>query len=393
MSVDDSSALPLSGITVIELGSLIAGPYAGSLFAQFGAEVIKVEPPGGDPLRTWRKLHGDTSLWWYVQSRNKKSVALDLASTDGQAALKKLVERADVVIENFRPGTLERWGLGWAELSQINPKLVMLRVSGYGQDGPKRDLPGFAAIAEAVGGLRYVTGFADRPPVRTGVSLGDTLAALYGTIGTMVALHHVKNGGAGQVVDMALNEAVFAVMESLVPEYSTQGFIRERSGASLPGIAPSNTYECADGRHVVIAANADSLFQRLMIAIDREDLAKDPGLQRNDGRVAHADELDAAINAWTSRLPIDEVVRRLELAAVPASKIHSAADIVNDPQLQARGMLESARLPDGLRLTIPGIVPKLSATPGRTRWLGPRLGAHSEEILGAPPPVLTTKPD
>jgi formyl-CoA transferase len=364
MSVDDSSALPLSGITVIELGSLIAGPYAGSLFAQFGAEVIKIEPPGGDPLRTWRKLHNDTSLWWYVQSRNKKSVALDLAGVDGQAALKKLVERADVVIENFRPGTLERWGLGWDELSRINPRLVM---------------------------LRYVTGFADRPPVRTGVSLGDTLAALYGTIGTMVALHHVKNGGAGQIVDMALNEAVFAVMESLVPEYSTQGFVRERSGASLPGIAPSNTYECADGRHVVIAANADSLFQRLMIAIDREDLAKDPDLQRNDGRVARADELDAAINAWTARMPIDEVVRLLELAAVPASKIHSAADIVNDPQLQARGMLESTQLPDGLRMTIPGIVPKLSATPGRTRWLGPRLGAHTEEILGAAPPASTTK--
>jgi formyl-CoA transferase len=379
-----ATAQALQGMRVLELGSLIAGPYAAALLAQFGAEVIKIEPPGtGDPLRKWRRLRDGTSLWWYLQSRNKKSVALDLGSAAGQAAARRLAEDSDIVIENFRPGTLEKWGLGWAELSAINPKLVMLRISGYGQTGPRRDMPGFAAIAEAMGGLRHVTGFPDRPPVRSGISIGDTLAALYGVFGAMAALHHVRvNGGAGQVVDMALYEAVFATMESLVPEYLAQGFVRDRSGGALPGISPSNTYTCRDGAHVVIAGNGDALFRRLMSAIGRDDLGRDPGLAQNDGRVARNHELDAAIGAWTSLHGIDDVVARLEAAGVPVGKIFTVADICADPHYAARGMIETHELPHGGgRIGLPGIVPKLGATPGRTAWLGPALGQHNAEVL------------
>jgi formyl-CoA transferase len=374
----------LTGIRVIELGTLIAGPYAGALLAQFGAEVIKIEPPGaGDPLRAWRRLHNGTSLWWYLQSRNKKSVAIDLKSEEGQQAVRALVADADIVIENFRPGTLEKWGIGWETLHALNPKLIMLRVSGYGQTGPRRDMPGFAAIAEAMGGLRYVTGFPDRPPVRAGISIGDTLASLYGVFGLMTALHHVKvNSGPGQCVDMALYEAVFATMESLVPDYSAQGFVRERSGASLPGISPSNTYLCRDGKHVVIAGNSDALFRRLMSAIDRPDLGTDPTLAGNAGRVARNAELDDAIGAWTAQHDLDTVITTLESAAVPVGKIYTAADICSDPHYAARHMLETHTLPDGTTLQLPGIVPKLSATPGTTRWLGPALGQHSEEFCG-----------
>jgi formyl-CoA transferase len=373
----------LQGVKVLELGSLIAGPYAAALFAQFGADVIKVEPPGqGDPLRKWRKLHQGTSLWWYVQSRNKKSVVLDLKSDQGRGIVRRLAAEADILVENFRPGTLEKWGLGWDTLSADNPGLIMVRISGYGQTGPRRDLPGFAAIAEAMGGLRFVTGFPDRPPVRSGVSIGDTLASMYGALGALMALHHRKNnGGKGQVVDVALYEAVFGVMESLLPEFSAQGFVRQRSGASLPGISPSNTYECRDGQHVVIAGNGDALFRRLMQAIGRDDLATDAALAHNDGRVRRNDELDAAIGAWTARYDIDEVVRILERAEVPVGKIYSAADIAADEHYQARGMLEEHVLADGQRVMLPGIVPKLSATPGRTRWLGPTLGEHTAEVL------------
>jgi formyl-CoA transferase len=376
----------LQGIRVVELGTLIAGPYACALLAQFGADVIKVEPPGnGDPLRKWRRLHQDgTSLWWYLQSRNKKSVSLDLKSARGQDIVRGLAAEADIVVENFRPGTLEKWGLGWEQLSANNPKLVMLRVSGYGQSGPRRDMPGFAAIAEAMGGLRYVTGFADRPPVRSGISIGDTLASLYGIFGVMSALHHVKvNGGAGQVVDMALYEAVFATMESLVPEYAADGFVRERSGASLPGISPSNTYACRDGRHVVIAGNGDSLFVRLMKAIGRDDLARDPALASNEGRVARNAELDAAIGCWSALHDIDTVIALLEAADVPVGRIFTAADIMADPHYAARGMIETHMLPDGARISLPGIVPRLSVTPGRTRWLGPKLGQHDDEVMAA----------
>ncbi|WP_129782177.1 CaiB/BaiF CoA transferase family protein [Peristeroidobacter soli] len=380
---DSATPLPLQGVKVLELGSLIAGPYAAALFAQFGADVIKVEPPGqGDPLRKWRKLHQGTSLWWYVQSRNKKSVVLDLKSDQGRGIVRRLAAEADILVENFRPGTLEKWGLGWDTLSADNPGLIMVRISGYGQTGPRRDLPGFAAIAEAMGGLRFVTGFPDRPPVRSGVSIGDTLASMYGALGALMALHHRKNnGGKGQVVDVALYEAVFGVMESLLPEFSAQGFVRQRSGASLPGISPSNTYECRDGQHVVIAGNGDALFRRLMQAIGRDDLATDAALAHNDGRVRRNDELDAAIGAWTARYDIDEVVRILERAEVPVGKIYSAADIAADEHYQARGMLEEHVLADGQRVMLPGIVPKLSATPGRTRWLGPTLGEHTAEVL------------
>jgi crotonobetainyl-CoA:carnitine CoA-transferase CaiB-like acyl-CoA transferase len=376
--------MPLKGVRVIELGGLIAGPYAASLFAQFGAEVIKVEAPGeGDPLRRWRKLHNGTSLWWYSLSRNKQSITLNLKSQKGRRIVRSLVEKADVVIENFRPGVLEGWGLGWNDLSAINPGLVLVRISGYGQDGPYRDRPGFAAIAEAVGGLRYVMGYPDRAPVRAGVSLGDTLAALYAVIGALVALHHRNvNGGRGQVVDAALYEAVFSVMESLIPEYSRLGFVRERSGASLPGIAPSNTYTCRGGSYVVIGGNSDGIFKRLMEAIGRPDLAQDPALTYNDGRVQKIEIIDAAISDWTAKHTLAEVLSALERAEVPVGKIYTAADIYGDPHFRHRGMIEPVILPDGVAVDLPGIVPRLSETPGRTEWIGPALGAHGSDVLG-----------
>ena len=375
---------PLTDVKILELGSLIAGPYAGALLAQFGADVIKIEPPKvGDPLRKWRKLHEGTSLWWYVQSRNKRSVSLDLKSEAGRDIVRRLAAEADILIENFRPGTLEKWGLGWEDLSAINPRLVMLRISGYGQTGPLHTLPGFAAIAEGMGGLRHVTGYPDRPPVRAGISIGDTLASLYGVIGALMALHHVRGrDGAGQVVDVALYEAVFAVMESLIPEYSLHGEIRGRTGTSFPGISPSNTYLCRDGNYVIIAANGDALFKRLMTAIQRRDLADNPAFAHNDGRVACNEELDRAICAWTSQHDIADVIDTLQRAAVPVGKSFTAADIVRDEHYRARQMLEEHQLPcGGPRVTIPGIVPKLSATPGKTHWLGPALGEHTAEVL------------
>ena len=382
---DTGRPLPLEGVRVVELGSLIAGPYAAGLLAQFGAEVLKIEPPqDGDPLRKWRKLHDGTSLWWYSQSRNKKSVTLDLRSPAGQDIVRKLVAQADIVVENFRPGTLEKWGLGWEDLRAANPALVMVRVSGYGQTGPYKDRPGFAAIAESMGGLRYVSGYPDRPPVRSGVSIGDTLASLYGVIGALLAMHHLRaNGGEGQFIDVALYESVFAVMESLVPEYAMFDHIRERSGASLPGISPSNTYPCKDGHYVIIAGNGDAIFRRFMAAIGRDDLGSDPRLAHNDGRVAHNAMLDDAITAWTRERSLDEVLDVLEAAAVPCGRIYTAADICADPHYQARDMIESHTLPDGQAVSLPGIVPRLSETPGQTRWVGPGLGAHTEEVLAS----------
>ncbi len=374
---------PLSGVKVIELGQLIAGPFCTRVLGEFGAEVIKVESPsGGDPLRQWRKLYQGTSLWWLLQARNKQSVTVNLKSPDGQQIVRRLAAQADIVVENFRPGAMEKWGLGYEALARDNPGLVMVRLSGYGQSGPYRDKPGFGAIGEAMGGLRHVTGYPDRPPVRVGISLGDAVASLYGVIGALMALRQRDvNGGRGQVVDVALYEAVFSLMESLLPEYDVHEFVRERSGASLPGIAPSNTYTTRDGKFVVIGANGDSIFKRMMAAIGRADLADDPQLARNDGRAARSAELDEAIGAWCGARDLDEVLAVLDRAEVPAGKIYDIVDIVNDVHYRARGMIEQARLSDGRTLKIPGVVPKLSATPGGTRWLGPELGEHTASIL------------
>lgn len=378
----NTSSPPLKDLKVIELGSLIAGPFAARILAEFGAEVIKIESPdGGDPLRKWRKLYQGTSLWWYVQSRNKKSLTVNLKHPAGRRIVEQLVADADVLIENFRPGVLEKLGLGWEQLSAINPGLVMLRLSGFGQTGPLAQQPGFGAIGESMGGLRYVTGFPDRPPVKTGISIGDSIAALWGVIGTLMALRHKEHSGQGQMVDVALYEAVFAMMESLVPEFDVFGFVRERTGNIMPGITPSSTHTTRDGKHVAIGANGDAIFRRLMLAIGRDDLADDPQLSDNAGRDQRRDELYTAINAWVSAHDENEVVRVLSTADVPASRIYSIADIFADPQYLARQMLETATLPDGKSFKIPAIVPKLSATPGHTAWLGPALGVHTDEIL------------
>jgi len=378
-----SKPAPLAGLKVLEMGTLIAGPFCTRLLAEFGAEVIKIEAPGeGDPLRNWRKLHKGTSLWWLVQARNKKSVTVNLRHADGQEIVRRLAQGCDIVVENFRPGAMEKWGLGYDRLSAANPGLVMVRLSGYGQTGPYRDQPGFGAIGEAMGGIRFVTGYPDRPPVRAGISLGDSIAALYGVMGALMALHaRAANGGRGQVVDVALYEAVFSLMESLLPEYDMFQFVRTRSGASLPGIVPSNTYTTRDAKYIVIGANADSIFKRLMTAIGRPDLTNDPTLANNEGRVARTEELDGIIGGWCAQHDLDEVLRVLAEADVPSGKIYDIADIVRDVHYQARGMLEEHRLPDGATLKLPGIIPKMSDTPGATRWLGPALGAHTEEIL------------
>ncbi|WP_339438008.1 MULTISPECIES: CaiB/BaiF CoA transferase family protein [unclassified Pseudomonas] len=376
---------PLNGIKVIEIGTLIAAPFAARLMAEFGAEVIKIEAMGqGDPLRKWRKLHEGTSLWWYLQSRNKKSLALDLKSPEGLDLIKQLLGDADVLIENLRPGGLEKLGLGWDVLHALNPKLTLVRISGYGQTGPYRDRPGFGAIGEAMGGIRYTTGNPDSPPARVGVSLGDSLASLHGVIGALMSLLRVKTGqGDGQIVDVSLAESVFNLMESLVPEYDMLGHVRERSGGALPGIAPSNTYLTADGAYVVIAGNSDPIYKRLMTTIGRADLAEAPEFAHNDGRAAKSSLLDAAITHWTSSLPIDQVLSALEAAEVPAGRIYSVADIVSDPHYQARDMLLTAELPGGVSVKMPGIVPKLSQTPGGVNWQGPTLGQHTDEILGS----------
>jgi formyl-CoA transferase len=374
---------PLAGLRVVELGTLIAGPFCARILAEFGAQVIKIEAPdGGDPLRTWRKLHAGTSLWWAVQSRNKKSVTANLKSPAGQDIVRQLARRADIVVENFRPGALEKWGLDYERLSADNPGLIMVRLSGYGQTGPYRDRPGFGAIGEAMGGMRFVTGYPDRPPVRAGISLGDSVAALYGVIGALMALHARQgNGGRGQVVDVALYEAVFSLMESLLPEYDVAGFVRTRSGASLPGIVPSNTYTTRDGKYLVIGANADSIFKRLMAAIGRGDLAADPALATNAGRVTRTEELDRVIGDWAAGVDLEQALAALARAEVPAGRIYDIADIVRDVHYQARGMLEQHHLADGTPVKLPGIVPKLGTDPGRTRWLGPALGEHTDEVL------------
>jgi len=372
---------PLAGLKVVELGQLIAGPFAAKTLADFGAEVIKIEPPGaGDPLRKWRLLKDGTSVWWQVQSRNKRSVALDLRQPEAQEIVRKLAREADVLIENFRPGAMEGWGLGPDALLQINPRLIMLRISGYGQTGPYRDRPGFGVVAEAMSGLRHLTGEPGRVPVRVGVSIGDTLAALHGVIGILLALQHRHASGQGQVIDVALYEAVFNCMESLLPEYSAFGAVRGPAGSALPGIAPSNAYRCKDG-YALIAGNGDSIFRRLMQCIGRPDLAADPGLADNSGRVARVAELDQAIGQWAEGLAVDQALAALERAEVPSGKIYTIADIASDPHYAARAMLGQVQLSDGSVLAVPGFVPKLSATPGRHRRNAPTLGQDTDAVL------------
>jgi formyl-CoA transferase len=374
---------PLAGVKVIELGTLIAGPFASRICAEFGAEVVKVESPdGGDPLRKWRKLYEGTSLWWFVQARNKQSLTLNLKHPDGREVLRKLLSEADILIENFRPGVLEKLGFGWDELHALNPKLVMVRLSGFGQSGPMKDQPGFGAVGESMGGLRYITGFEDRPPVRTGISIGDSIAALWGVIGALMALRHREvNGGQGQVVDVALYEAIFAMMESMVPEFDVFGFIRERTGNIMPGITPSSIHTSSDGKHIQIGANGDAIFKRFMLAIGRPDLADDATLASNDGRDLRRDELYGVIDRWVGSLPLETVLAALNAAEVPASRIYSAEDMFTDPQYLAREMFLSAKLPDGKAFKMPGIVPKLSETPGSAEWVGPQLGEHNQAVL------------
>lgn len=380
--MSEPTAGPLQGIKVIELGQLIAGPFAAKTLADFGAEVIKIESPGaGDPLRRWRLMKGDTSIWWQVQSRNKQSVALDLRHAAGQDIVRKLVADADVLIENFRPGAMEGWGLGPDDLHAINPKLVMLRISGYGQTGPYRDKPGFGVVAEAMSGLRHLTAEPGRVPVRVGVSIGDTLASLHGVIGILMALIERQRSGQGQVIDVALYEAVFNCMESLLPEYSAFGAVREAAGSALPGIAPTNAYRCADGQYALVAGNGDSIFKRLMVAIGRDDLANDPALSDNAGRVKRVAELDAAIGEWTAQRGVDDVMAALDAASVPGGKIYNVADIANDPHYQARGMIQRITMDDGDEVDVPGIVPKLSRTPGSHRRNAPQLGQDTLAVM------------
>ena len=376
------SPAALAGVRVIEMGQLIAGPFAGKTLGEFGADVVKIEPPGaGDPLRNWRLIKNGTSVWWQVQSRNKRSVAIDLRAPEGQQLARQLIAEADVLIENFRPGTLEGWGLSPDELHALNPGLVILRISGYGQTGPYRDLPGFGVIGEAMGGLRHLTAEPGRVPVRVGVSIGDTLAALHGVIGVMMALYHRKvNGGAGQVIDVALHEAVFNVMESLIPEYSAFGAVREAAGSALPGIAPSNAYACQDG-WVLVAGNGDSIFKRLMTTIGRDDLGTAPDLADNAGRVARVAEIDAAIGAWTNGKTVQQVMDALAAARVPAGKVYTARDIAEDPHYRARDMILRQATRDGDTVEVPGIVPKLSATPGTVRASAPHVGDDTDSVL------------
>ena len=379
--MDTPPAGPLRGIKVLEMGQLIAGPFAAKTLADFGADVIKIEPPGsGDPLRQWRLLHEGTSVWWQVQSRNKRSVALDLRQPEARELVRRLIDECDVLIENFKPGVMEAWGFDHATLARTNPGLVMLRISGYGQTGPNRDLPGFGVVAEAMGGLRHLSGEPGRVPVRVGVSIGDTLASLHGVIGVLMALHHRHATGQGQVVDVALYEAVFNCMESLLPEYSAFGVVREAAGSALPGIAPSNAYACADG-WVLVAGNGDSIFTRLMDAIGRGDRARDPTLVGNAARVARVAEIDDAIGAWTAPRTVSDVLDALKSAQVPAGRIYTARDIAEDPHYRARGMIESITTADGLTLEVPGIVPKLSATPGAITRRAPTLGEDTEAVL------------
>jgi formyl-CoA transferase len=382
MNASEERKLPLQGLKVLELGQLIAGPFATKLLGEFGADVIKIEPPGtGDPLRKWRMLEEGTSLWWHVQTRNKRSVALDLRSKEGQGLARKLAAEADVVVENFRPGTLDNWGLGWEALSALNPRLIMVHISGFGQTGPYRDKPGFGVIGETMGGLRYLTGQPGEPSMRVGVSIGDSLSALYAVIGTLLALQERNQSGLGQEIDVALYESVFAMMESLLPEFDASGHVREPSGSALPGITPSNAYRCQGGDYVLIAGNGDSIFKRLMGVIGREDLASDESLTHNDGRSEQAEMIDAAIQAWAEERSRDAILQALDDARVPAGYPYTAEDIAHDPHYLAREMIQTFTRPNGKPLKVPGVLPKLSATPGRLGDGGPSLGQHTDDVL------------
>jgi formyl-CoA transferase len=393
---ESASVGPMTGIKVLELGTLIAGPFCARMLAEFGAEVIKIEAPGeGDPIRKWRVLKDGNSLWWYVQSRNKKSITLNMKDKRAQEIARRLALDADIIIENYRPGVLEKWNLGFDQLKAINPAAIMVRLSGYGQTGPLRDAPGFGAIGESMGGLRYVSGHPDRPPVRIGISIGDSVASLHGAIGALMALRHRdatggrwngKSGaeceaGQGQMVDVALYEAVFNMMESLVPEYDHAGVVRERTGGALPGIVPSNTYTTGDGENIVIAGNGDAIFKRLMSAIGRQDMADDPALANNAGRVPATQAIDEAIQSWCSTQSIDAALAVLQGADVPVSKIYSVRDMMQDPQFLARQMFEQHMFKDGTSIKLPAVTPKLSETPGSTRWIGPELGEHTDDVL------------
>lgn len=375
-------AKPLSDIRVLELGQLIAGPFAAKILAEFGAEVIKVEPPQtGDPLRKWRLLHKGTSVWWAVQSRNKQSLALDLRQKEAQDIVKQLITECDVLVENFKPGTLEQWGLGWDDLQKINPQLVMLRVSGYGQTGPYKDRPGFGLVGEAMGGLRHLSGEPGRAPVRVGISIGDSLSALHGVIGVLLALRQRDKDGLGQYIDVALYESVFNMMESLLPEYSVFNEIRQPAGSALPGITPSNAYLSKDHKYALIAGNGDSIFQRLTQAMNRPDLGQNPLYAHNDGRARHAAEIDQAIAEWASQYTLDELLHRLHEHRVPAGRVYDIEDIYHDPHYQARNMIVQTELEDGTPVAVPGVVPKLSRTPGAITTKAPRLGQHTAQIL------------
>ena len=381
---ENKKPAPLEGLRILEMGQLLAGPFASVMLAWFGAEVIKIEPPGvGDPLRTWRAMYKGTALWWYILGRNKKCITVNLREPEGQEIARRLVEKVDVVLENFKPGTMEKWGLGYEELRKINPRIIMTRVSGWGQTGPNSSKPGFASVAEGVGGLRYVNGFPDQPPVRPNLSLGDTLAGLHAALGILMAVYRrdIKGSGTGQMVDVGIYEAVFNMMEGIVPEYDKCGVIRGREGTRLSGIVPTGTYPCKDGTYIIIGGNSDSIFKRMMEAMGRPDMAGDPRFKHNNDRVKYVDEIEDAIIAWTRQHDHDDVLRRLEGVGVPTGPIYSVVDMMKDPHFRARGLFEQVPLGDGDSVTLPTMIPKLSETPGRTEWIGPPLGAHNEEVL------------
>lgn len=377
----DAQNLPLSGIRVIEVGQLLAGPFAGAMLAYYGAEVIKIEPPGGDPIRRWRTLKNGTSLWWASLGRNKKSLGLDLKQAEGRALLRELSRDADVLIENFRPGVMEEWGLGPDTLLGDNPDLIYSRVSGYGQSGPYAHKPGFASVCEAFSGFRYLNGFPEQAPVRPNLSIGDTISAMHAVMGILLSLTgRLRGQTTGQVVDVALYESMFNLLEAVVPEYSGAGQIRQPAGTTVTGIVPTNTYRCSDGKFVVIGGNGDSIYRRLMEAIGRQDLAHDPALADNAGRVEHEATIDGAISAWCASNTASAVIQCLETARVPVGPIYNVADMMADPHYQARGLFESVDV-DGDTVQIPAILPRLESSPGRTQWPGPALGAHSDEVL------------